>query len=104
MKSAHKPEGIKEGIIEGAKDFGKGVFDGLTGLVVQPVKGAQNGMLRVSKLLTDADGAVGFLKGVGRGVLGVSVKPISGVLDLTTRYTHVFWRLFILHQSLSRYF
>lgn len=57
-KFMHKPEGIKEGFVEGAKDLGKGVFDGITGIVVQPVKGAQQ------------EGALGFLKGVGRGFLG----------------------------------
>eukprot|EP01065_Artemidia_motanka_P020751 TRINITY_DN24798_c1_g1_i2.p1 TRINITY_DN24798_c1_g1~~TRINITY_DN24798_c1_g1_i2.p1 ORF type:complete len:4341 (+),score=992.28 TRINITY_DN24798_c1_g1_i2:62-13084(+) len=46
----------------------KGVFDGVTGLVAQPWRGAQR------------DGAVGGLVGVGRGIVGIVAKPVSGVL------------------------
>jgi hypothetical protein len=42
----------------GAKDFGMGLFDGITGVVVQPVKGAQK------------EGALGFFKGLGKGIVG----------------------------------
>lgn len=50
--------------------FGYGLYDGLTGIVMQPLAGAKK------------EGAVGFLKGFGKGVGGVIFKPASGELLL----------------------
>eukprot|EP01059_Diplonema_ambulator_P033056 TRINITY_DN6762_c0_g1_i4.p1 TRINITY_DN6762_c0_g1~~TRINITY_DN6762_c0_g1_i4.p1 ORF type:complete len:2967 (+),score=837.61 TRINITY_DN6762_c0_g1_i4:855-9755(+) len=47
----------------------KGVFDGVVGLVKDPVVGAMTG------------GAMGGLKGAGRGLVGAVAKPVSGVLN-----------------------
>eukprot|EP01060_Flectonema_neradi_P006967 TRINITY_DN14823_c0_g2_i2.p1 TRINITY_DN14823_c0_g2~~TRINITY_DN14823_c0_g2_i2.p1 ORF type:complete len:2951 (+),score=528.62 TRINITY_DN14823_c0_g2_i2:3622-12474(+) len=46
----------------------KGVFDGIVGIVRDPVIGTMQG------------GAVGGIVGVGKGILGALAKPISGVL------------------------
>ena len=46
----------------------KGVFDGIVGVVKDPVMGAMRG------------GAVGGIVGIGKGILGAVAKPISGVL------------------------
>jgi len=43
-----------------------GVIGGLTSVITQPVKGAQN------------DGAVGFFKGLGKGIVGTVTKPVTG--------------------------
>ena len=51
-------------------------MDGISGLVLQPIKGAQK------------DGAAGFFKGVGKGLLGVVAKPVGGVLDAATEYVY----------------
>ncbi|EOO01223.1 putative glycosyltransferase family 28 domain-containing protein [Phaeoacremonium minimum UCRPA7] len=57
--------------ISGAgKEFGLGWYDGVTGLVTQPWKGAQK------------DGASGFLKGIGKGMGGFIAKPGAGVLGI----------------------
>ena len=48
------------------KEFGYGLYDGLTGLVVQPTKGAME------------EGVVGFGKGIFKGAMGVAFKPTSG--------------------------
>jgi hypothetical protein len=48
------------------KEFGFGLYDGITGLVTQPVKGAQK------------EGAAGFIKGIGKGIGGVMLKPGAG--------------------------
>ena len=48
------------------KGFGLGLYDGISGLVTQPVKGAQQG------------GALGFMKGFGKGIGGAVCKPASG--------------------------
>jgi hypothetical protein len=57
---------FKSGAIAAGKEFGYGWYDGVTGLVTQPWKGAQK------------EGAGGFVKGVGKGVLGFAFKPFAG--------------------------
>lgn len=66
---------VGQGLTYGMWDFGKGLFDGITGLVTRPVVGAQQ------------EGAVGFFKGVGRGLSGVVVKPIAGTFGMVSRIT-----------------
>lgn len=46
--------------------FGYGLFDGITGLVTQPIEGAKK------------EGAAGFVKGFGKGIGGVVLKPGAG--------------------------
>jgi hypothetical protein len=53
--------------------LGLGIANGLTGLVVDPYKGAKK------------DGAKGFFLGMGKGILGVVTKPAVGALDFTTK-------------------
>ena len=48
------------------KSLGKGFFDGFTGIVTDPIRGAAD------------DGAVGFAKGFVTGTLGVLFKPGAG--------------------------
>eukprot|EP00727_Mastigamoeba_balamuthi_P000803 m51a1_g1072 hypothetical protein (2769) ;mRNA; r:855370-865973 len=67
------PKHVGEGLLFGAKDFGKGVFRGFTGVVTEPIKGAQR------------EGLQGLIKGLGKGVVGVAMKPTVGVLDLATQ-------------------
>lgn len=43
-----------------------GVYDGITGVVTQPIQGAKK------------DGLSGFTKGVGMGIMGLLVKPSAG--------------------------
>jgi hypothetical protein len=45
-------------LLYGAKDFGIGLVEGISGIVVQPIKGAAK------------EGPIGFAKGLGRGFLG----------------------------------
>eukprot|EP00026_Physarum_polycephalum_P000020 Phypoly_transcript_00020.p1 GENE.Phypoly_transcript_00020~~Phypoly_transcript_00020.p1 ORF type:complete len:3396 (+),score=660.90 Phypoly_transcript_00020:132-10319(+) len=70
-----KPKHAGEGLMMGVQGLGKGLFDGVTGIVRKPVEGAMK------------DGVGGFAKGVAQGFVGVAVKPVAGVLDLTTRTT-----------------
>jgi len=65
-------QGLGRSVGHGAVSFGKGIFDGVTGVVAQPVKGAMQ------------DGAKGFGMGLGRGLAGLVVKPVAGTLDLVT--------------------
>ncbi|OIW33071.1 putative glucosyl/glucuronosyl transferase [Coniochaeta ligniaria NRRL 30616] len=61
------------------KEFGLGWYDGVTGLVTQPWRGAQK------------DGATGFFKGIGKGMGGFVTKPgaaMCGVLGYSMKGVH----------------
>jgi len=61
-----------------SQEFGYGLYDGITGLVTQPLQGAQKG------------GFGGFLKGVGKGIGGIALKPAAGpYLSAILPYGHV---------------
>jgi hypothetical protein len=53
-----------------SQEFGHGFWDGITGLVTQPILGAKK------------EGGAGFVKGIGRGIAGVVVKPGAGIYGL----------------------
>lgn len=52
------------------KGFGYGLYDSVSGFVMQPVRGAQTG------------GTAGFAKGVGKGLGGLVFKPAAGACGL----------------------
>lgn len=52
------------------REFGYGWYDGLTGVVTQPWRGAQK------------EGAGGFIKGFGKGIAGLWTKPLAGMLGI----------------------
>jgi len=69
--------------VSGAKtagvEFGMGMYDGITGVVTQPWKGAQK------------DGIGGFAKGFGKGIGGLVAKPSAaafGILGYTMKGIH----------------
>lgn len=62
---------LKSGLLAAGKEFGFGFYDGITGLVTQPVHGAKK------------DGALGFLKGIGKGFGGIVLKPGAAVFGIT---------------------
>lgn len=68
-----KPRHVLEGTAQGALAVGRGLVDGLAGIVLQPIAGARR------------EGALGLFKGIGMGVVGVAVKPVAGVLEGITK-------------------
>jgi hypothetical protein len=62
-----RPQTQVSGFVSGAKaagkEFGLGWYDGVTGLVTQPWKGARK------------EGASGLFKGIGKGMAGLVTKP-----------------------------
>ncbi|KAH8752353.1 hypothetical protein F5882DRAFT_231667, partial [Hyaloscypha sp. PMI_1271] len=62
--------GAGSGFKAAGKEFGLGCWDGVSGLVMQPVKGAQE------------TGVLGSMKGFGKGVAGLAFKPAAGALGL----------------------
>lgn len=63
-------EDWKSGVLVGGKTLVFGVYDGITGLVILPVKGAKE------------EGAFGAVKGVGKGVAGLTTKVFTGLSPL----------------------
>jgi hypothetical protein len=69
----NRPEHVGEGLAYGARDLGLGIFRGISGVVLEPVRGARE------------DGVRGFFTGISRGITGLYVKPFVGAVDLVTR-------------------
>jgi len=75
LAQRNRPKHVGEGLMYGVRDFGKGLWSGASGVIAQPMKGAESG------------GLSGFVKGVGRGVVGVAAKPVAGTFDLFSQTT-----------------
>jgi len=60
--------GIKSGLRAARHEFAYGIYDGWTGVVRLPVRGARD------------DGVRGFVSGVGMGVTGFALKNIAAVI------------------------
>ncbi|KAG9559314.1 UDP-Glycosyltransferase/glycogen phosphorylase, partial [Aureobasidium melanogenum] len=72
-ESVRKPDKItdfRSGLRAATKEFGFGMFDGITGLVTQPLEGAKK------------EGAAGFVKGVGKGIGGIVLKPGAAIFGI----------------------
>ena len=61
-----------EGVESGAVKLVRGVWDGVSGVVKAPLRGAER------------HGMEGFAKGIGKGLLGLLVKPMIGLSDAAT--------------------
>lgn len=68
VRPAEKVTSFASGLKVAGKEFGFGMFDGITGLVTQPLRGAEK------------DGGIGLLKGFGKGIGGLMLKPAAGKL------------------------
>ncbi|OAA73552.1 UDP-glucuronosyl/UDP-glucosyltransferase [Cordyceps fumosorosea ARSEF 2679] len=70
VRPVEKVTDLSSGIKVAGKELGYGFFDGISGLVRQPLHGAEK------------DGAVGLVKGVGKGIGGLILKPAAGIFGL----------------------
>jgi len=70
VRPQEQVRGMKSGMQAMGREFGFGMYDGFTGLITQPWKGAQEG------------GISGFAKGVGKGIGGLVAKPSSAMLGI----------------------
>ncbi|KAG5742999.1 hypothetical protein H9Q72_000181 [Fusarium xylarioides] len=66
IRPVEKVTGVGSGVVVAGKEFGYGLFDGITGLVTQPLKGAEK------------EGVQGLVKGFGKGIGGLVAKPAAG--------------------------
>ncbi|KAH7321377.1 family 1 glycosyltransferase [Stachybotrys elegans] len=70
VRPVEKVTDLSSGIRVAGKEFGLGLYDGISGLVTQPLRGAAK------------DGAPGLVKGFGKGIGGLIVKPAAAVWSL----------------------
>ncbi|KAK5114000.1 hypothetical protein LTR62_003123 [Meristemomyces frigidus] len=70
VRKADQVTDFRSGVKAATKEFGYGMFDGITGLVSQPLRGAQK------------EGVAGFVKGVGKGIGGIVLKPGAAVFGI----------------------
>lgn len=66
------PSNVASGFALGTKSMINNVFQAVTGVITEPVKGAKQGGIK--------GGAVGL----GKGMLGLVCKPVKGTIDLVT--------------------
>ncbi|XP_044715403.1 sterol 3-beta-glucosyltransferase UGT80A2 [Hirsutella rhossiliensis] len=67
IRPVEKVTDLSSGIRIAGKELGYGFFDGIAGLVTQPIRGAGK------------EGAGGFVKGFGKGIGGLITKPAAGI-------------------------
>ncbi|KAI1081882.1 glycosyltransferase family 1 protein [Whalleya microplaca] len=65
IRPTEKVTGFGSGLKVAGKEFGFGMFDGITGLVTQPLRGAEK------------EGGIGLLKGFSKGIGGLVLKPAA---------------------------
>jgi hypothetical protein len=71
-KKKKQPSNVISGVYRGTTVLIGSVFEGVTGIVVEPFKGAKE------------KGVKGATIGVGKGILGLICKPIAGSIDMIT--------------------
>ncbi|KAL2063252.1 hypothetical protein VTL71DRAFT_5057 [Oculimacula yallundae] len=67
VRPQEKVTDFPSGLKAAGKEFGYGMFDGITGLVTQPLRGAEK------------EGAAGLFKGIGKGIGGLILKPGAAI-------------------------
>ncbi|RFU74933.1 glycosyltransferase family 28 [Trichoderma arundinaceum] len=70
VRTIEKVTDFNSGVRVAGKEFGLGLYDGISGLVTLPMRGAQK------------EGAAGLIKGVGKGIGGLIAKPAAGFWGL----------------------
>ncbi|KAJ9091283.1 hypothetical protein QFC21_007272 [Naganishia friedmannii] len=65
-----KVKDARSGFVAGGKGLAFGFYDGITGMVLDPMKGAQS------------EGVVGFAKGFARASVNLTVQPAAGIFGL----------------------
>lgn len=70
VRQNEKIVGLHSGLKVARKELTYGFYDGITGLVTQPLQGAKK------------EGAAGFFKGAAKGLGGLVLKPAAGIWGL----------------------
>ena len=70
VRRPEKVTGVVKGVEVAAKELAYGFYDGVTGVVTQPIKGAKENRL------------LGTVEGAGKGLGGLILKPGAGMYPL----------------------
>lgn len=70
-----EPSNLATGVAFGTKSMVEHLVSAVTGVVLEPVRGARKGGIK--------GGALGF----GKGILGLVCKPVAGTIDFVTQTT-----------------
>ncbi|MCJ1402082.1 hypothetical protein MMC11_005301 [Xylographa trunciseda] len=70
VRQSDRITGLQSGLRAAGKEFGFGFYDGITGLVTQPLEGAKK------------EGMAGLIKGFAKGLGGVVLKPGAAIWGL----------------------
>ncbi|CDW55729.1 DUF1162 domain containing protein [Trichuris trichiura] len=70
--TCNSPQSAVEHLVAGMRDFGAGLFGGMTSLVSNAVDGALD------------YGVQGLVSGIARGLVGTVTKPVQGILSLAS--------------------
>eukprot|EP00271_Cylindrocystis_brebissonii_P004337 TRINITY_DN15983_c0_g1_i1.p1 TRINITY_DN15983_c0_g1~~TRINITY_DN15983_c0_g1_i1.p1 ORF type:complete len:415 (-),score=84.44 TRINITY_DN15983_c0_g1_i1:589-1833(-) len=74
-----KPAHLGEGLLIGFQRLGTGVYDGMTGLVTEPMKAANS-----TARETSANQGMAIARGVAKGLTGAVCKPMAGTFDFAS--------------------
>jgi hypothetical protein len=66
VRPEEKVSDFRSGLKVAGREFGFGLYDGISGLITQPLHGAEK------------EGAAGLVKGIGKGLAGIVTKPAAG--------------------------
>eukprot|EP00058_Branchiostoma_floridae_P021770 XP_002607260.1 hypothetical protein BRAFLDRAFT_88208 [Branchiostoma floridae] len=72
QRMQQQPTDMPSSLLLAGQSFIMGIVMGISGVVLQPVKGAQQ------------EGVEGFFKGIGKGLLGLFSRPVAGVFDMVS--------------------
>ena len=67
VRPAPRISGIRSGLRAARREFGFGIYDGVTGVVLQPYHGAKE------------HGVIGFVEGIGKGIGGFIIKDLAAI-------------------------
>ncbi|WAR06888.1 VP13A-like protein [Mya arenaria] len=67
-----RPSNLPLSLALAGRGFVMGVCLGLSGVILDPIRGAQE------------EGVEGFFKGIGKGIMGLLTKPTGGVFDMVS--------------------
>lgn len=68
VRTPPRISGIQSGLRAAGSEFAFGVYDGVTGLVLQPYHGARD------------NGALGLVQGIGKGIGGFVLKDLAAII------------------------
>jgi len=80
VREGPKVANFSQGLKEAGKGLFYGYYDGITGLVREPMEGAKK------------EGFLGAIKGAGRSFVNVTMKPAAGILGLVVHPTQGAWK------------